>query len=204
MQHKRDFWRGTTILLRPIEQRDVDEALTSTDPLDSEARRNLSRIPFPINRERERAWREAQMKREPSDDTFYFLIESLDGQHVGSINTFDCNPHVGAFKYGIAIFPPYQGRGYAREAITIVLRYYFRELRYQKCTVIVASFNDSSLRLHQRYGFLLEGRVRCMRYTNGRYYDDIYFGLTRAEFDQLDPPVELDDHAPGLVGEESA
>jgi RimJ/RimL family protein N-acetyltransferase len=77
-----------------------------------------------------------------------------------------------------------------------VLRYYFRERRYQKCTVIVHSFNEPSLQLHERRGFRFEGRVRCMVYTNGRYYDDIYFGMTREEFDQLDPPIDLPDHAP--------
>lgn len=51
---------------------------------------------------------------------------------------------------------PHWRRGYASDAICIVLRYYFEELRYQKCTVSVYDFNESSLRLHEWLGFQVE------------------------------------------------
>jgi RimJ/RimL family protein N-acetyltransferase len=36
-------------------------------------------------------------------------------------------------------------------------------------------------------GFKLEGRLRRMVYTNGEFYDELYFGMTKEEFDQLYP-----------------
>lgn len=30
-----------------------------------------------------------------------------------------------------------------------------------------------------------------MYYTNGEYFDELYFGLTIAEWEQLDPPLTL-------------
>ena len=73
----------------------------------------------------------------------------------------------------------------------IFLRYFFRELRYQKCTALVYSFNERSIRFHEALGFKFEGRLRNMHYTNGAYFDELYFGLTRAEWDQIDPPLAL-------------
>lgn len=64
-------------------------------------------------------------------------------------------------------------------------------MRYQKLTVLVYSFNERSLRFHEKFGFVFEGRVRRTVYTNGRHYDTIYVGLTCEEFDQLDPPPVL-------------
>lgn len=71
------------------------------------------------------------------------------------------------------------------------MRYYFHELRYQKVTAIVYSFNGRSQRLHESLGFTLEGRLRRMAYTNGTLHDELYFGLTREEFDALYPVREL-------------
>jgi RimJ/RimL family protein N-acetyltransferase len=95
------------------------------------------------------------------------------------------------FKYAILIRRAYWGRGYARAAITLVLRYYFRELGYQKLTSMVYSFNEPSIRMHEKLGFVFEGRLRRTVYTNGRHYDTIYFGLTKEEFDLLDPVATL-------------
>jgi len=63
-----------------------------------------------------------------------------------------------------------------------VLRYYFEELRYQKVTVSVYSFNEESIALHKRLGFKQEGCLRRMIYTRGQYFDRLLFGLTADEF----------------------
>ncbi|HMA35504.1 MAG TPA: GNAT family protein, partial [Chloroflexia bacterium] len=57
----------------------------------------------------------------------------------------------------------------------------FDELRYQKLTVHVYSFNTPSLRLFEQLGFQLEGRLRRTIYTAGQYFDECIYGLTAAE-----------------------
>ena len=167
------FWRGGRIRLRAIEQKDLDDIQQSFEDQDTELERYQSDIPFPYSREQDRAGLEALRKREPGDDSFFWMIEDSEGQIVGYINTFECDRRVGVFKYGIALRRACWGLGYAREAITIVLRYYFRELRYQKLTAMVYSFNERSLRMHEKLGFTFEGRLRRTAYTNGRHYDPI-------------------------------
>lgn len=53
------------------------------------------------------------------------------------------------------------------------------------------SFNQQSLRLHEKLWFQFEGRLRNVVYTNGVFYDEIYFGMTSKGFDQIDPKLEL-------------
>lgn len=185
------FWCGDRVRLRAIEQKDLDEVAQSFEPYDTEAERYISEISVPDYREQDRANLEKLRTHDAGDDAFFWMIENLEGQVVGSINTFDCERRVGAFKYAILIRRPHWGHGYATEALTLVCRYYFRELRYQKLTVLVYSFNERSLRFHEKFGFVFEGRLRRTVYTNGRLYDTIYFGMTKEEFDRLDPVAEL-------------
>jgi len=65
------------------------------------------------------------------------------------------------------------------------MRYYFQELRYQKVTVHIYSFAEPSVKLHESLGFQLEGRIRRAVFTNGQYFDELIYGLTKEEFAAL-------------------
>ncbi|MBX3056293.1 MAG: GNAT family N-acetyltransferase [Anaerolineae bacterium] len=52
-------------------------------------------------------------------------------------------------------------------------------------TVKVYGYNEPSQRLHEGMGFMLEGRIRRAALTDGRYYDDLIYGLTREEFEEM-------------------
>lgn len=185
-----NIWRGQKVRLRPIEQKDLDALITSPEEPDTEIDRYEDHIHFPHSQTQGRD-ELAKLGQPRDDDTYFWMIEDHNGNHVGYINTFDTNRRVGTFKYAIIIKRPYWGNGYGPDAIKILLRYYFRERRYQKCTVLIYSFNQRSLHLHQKLGFQLEGRLRRMAYTNGNYYDEIYYGLTAEEFDQIEPKLNL-------------
>ncbi len=113
-------------------------------------------------RRRGRAGR-AQGSRVPLDDR-----DVWTAYRSGTINTHSCDPRHGTFGYGLAIAREHWRKGYASEAICLVLAYYFRELRYQKVTAHVYAFNEASIRLHEKLGFQLEGRLRRMIFT-GRH-----------------------------------
>ncbi len=124
-----NFWRGEKVRLRAVEEHDL-EALAVQEP-DTDVERFEDSIYFPISKQQNREnWERLGRKR--NDDTFFWVIENAGGERVGNIGTFDCDRRVGAFKYGVVILRPFWRRGYAYEAISTVLRYYFHELRYQK------------------------------------------------------------------------
>ena len=138
---------------------------------------------FPSSAAAARAWTETQAKSGQTDDKFTFQIERLDGVLVGTMSTHTINRRCGTFRYGIFIRPEDRRKGCAREAIGLLLRYFFDERRYQKANVEVFSFNEPSIRLHEGLGFTLEGRLRRMIYSGGQYHDALQFGMTREEFD---------------------
>ena len=147
--------------------------------------RGLDRVYFPQSPTRVQNWaRETSEKAETPTDEFQFEIALWEtGESVGGLGTHHCDKRVGAFSYGLAIAPEFQRHGFGREAIGLVLRYYFHELRYQKATVNIFAFNAASVALHEHLGFTQEGRLRRMAYTNGKYHDVLVYGLLSEEFD---------------------
>lgn len=174
--------------LRPVEQADIDAEPTEPD---TENDRLIGSIDFPLSREANREPDLEHAKQIGKDDYLFLLIENLDGQTVGFIHSHDCVRRNGTFKYALGIDYQFWGRGYGRAAVMIFLRYFFRELGYQKCTTPIYSFNERSIRFHESIGFRFEGRIRNMIYTNGEYFDELYFGLTKAEWDVIEPPLAL-------------
>ena len=89
----------------------------------------------------------------------------------------------GRFSFGVIINRSYRQRGYAEDAVRIVMRYGFWEQRYQKCNSACVHTNQASIRLHKKLGFVEEGRLRRNVFYNGEYLDEVLFGMTREEFD---------------------
>jgi RimJ/RimL family protein N-acetyltransferase len=181
------YWEGKLVRLRGVEPSDARHHFE----LDRERSidRNLHAIMPPNSLARAEKWaRETSEAGFQDGDCFFFEIEALDtGEVVGSISTHHCDARAGTFEYGISIREHYRNRGYASDAICLVLRYYFLERRYQKCNIGVFSFNEASQRLHERLGFQHEGRQRRSTYSGGKYHDLLWYGMTIEEFTDQHP-----------------
>jgi RimJ/RimL family protein N-acetyltransferase len=175
------IWQGEKIKLRAVEMKDF-EGYFYSEERDSESDRASYEIMFPIPKESIKERVEKLSKNPGQEDEFFFIIEDSEGNAVGNINTHSCSRKNGTFKYGLGVKSQYRGKGYAAEAIRTVLSYYFNELRYQKVNVNIYEFNEQSIKLHEKLGFVPEGRLRRSYYTNGKYYDELCYGLTDDEF----------------------
>lgn len=178
-----NLWVGERIRLRAAEPGDAGDFFKWSADYDTESDRCCDVVHFPRSFGAMTAHVEALSKQEPENDGFFWIMENEQGESAGCINTFGCDRRVGAFSYGLGVRREFRGRGYAKEAVRLVLRYYFQELNYQKATVRVYSFNARSLGLHRALGFTQEGVLRRTAFTAGRLYDEVVFGMTREEFD---------------------
>ena len=178
-----NFWQGKNIRLRAIEPSDAEYFAKWN--LDSERSAHLAFVWPPTSASSMMAWASDQSKRKLENDTFFWVIENMFGEPVGSISTHDCNPRDGTFSYGVDVAAEHRRKGYASEAIKIVLKYYFEELRYQKVTVPVHSDNPASIAMHKKLGSKKEGTHRRMAFSHGKYIDIIWFGMTKEEFESI-------------------
>lgn len=182
----RSIWQGARVRLRAVEPGDWESFFAWND--DDTARRS-SEISFPQSREAVKEVAAKAATAKPENDQFRWVIEDQAGQAVGTVLTHSCDRRVGSFMYGLVVAAEHQRRGYAREAVQLVLRYFFEELNYQKVTVHVYDYNLASQRFHESLGFTLEGRLRRTIYTAGRHHDEFIYGLLREEFQCDLPPM---------------
>lgn len=177
-------WTGELVRLRTITEADWDR-FHSFDA-DTEGARNGYFIHFPQSPEAARAWAagEAAIRQSPDHDHYRFAIEALEPGVglVGSMNVHEADRVHRRFAYGISLGAEYRRRGYASDALRILLRHYFDELGYHRVRAMVYAFNEPSIALHQRFGFVQEGRLREHHFTGGKFHDVLVFGMTAAEF----------------------
>jgi RimJ/RimL family protein N-acetyltransferase len=173
------YWEGKIVNLRAMEPSD---AVVIFDwHKDSELGRYMDFLTPPQSVESLKEYATKMSLRKLEDDQFFWMIDDKEGNTVGHIDT-RCNVRHGNFEYGVSISSKYKRKGYAAEAIMMIVDYYFLHLRYHKVTAGIHSDNEASIRLHESLGFTLEGRVREMVFTNGKYVDDLYYGLTFEEY----------------------
>jgi RimJ/RimL family protein N-acetyltransferase len=182
VDYSRYFWQGDKVRLRPLQIEDAEQGFINS--LDSPSRQVLQLgIELPTSVELLRSSLEKYVGCKDADGVILFVIENREGANVGGISWHSRHQKNGTFSFGIFIDRAHRGKGYAEDAVRILLRYGFWERRYQKCNSACVHTNEASIRLHKRLGFVEEGRRRRQNFFNGQYYDDILFGLTREEFD---------------------
>lgn len=177
-----NYWEGSLIRLRAIEAADAEAhwRFNGTDDYGL-----IDRVYPPGSLARVQEWANRKTIAGFDDGTYSFQMESIaTGELVGGIATHDCDGRTGVLSYGLHVFEDHRGKGYAKEAICLVLRYYFQELRYQKANAGVYAFNEPSIRLHESLGFQVEGRLRRNVYTRGEFFDLLWYGLTVEEFQE--------------------
>ena len=176
------FWAGERVRLRGLTEHDAESAFANS--LDSPGRQALQlgiELPTSIEVLRTELGKRANCKN--VDGVIIFAIENQEGTCVGGVSLHSPSQKNGTFGFGVNVHAPHRGRGYATDAVRILLKYCFHERRFQKCNSACIEDNAASIALHEKLGFVEEGRRRREYYLNGRFVNDILFGLTREEFD---------------------
>jgi len=75
-----------------------------------------------------------------------------------------------------------RGKGYAREALTLVLQYAFTELNLHRVWAVVPAYNTRAQHLLERAGFVCEVRRREVIHRDGKRWDGLVYGLLHNEW----------------------
>ena len=178
------FWQGERTRLRPFRLEDAElRFIASLDSVTRQA--HVGGVEFPTSVELQNAWLEKVAGCKDNGGFVLFAMDNLDGETIGWASLHSLDQKNGTFSFGVAVYRDHRGHGYAVDAVRILLKYGFWEQRYQKCNSITAHSNEASIRMHTKLGFTQEGRCRRNSFFNGEYHDDVLFGMTREEFDEL-------------------
>ncbi len=175
------YWQNELVRLRASTFEDWEDGYPNY--FDSQARFLLEEeieLPPVAEAVQEEARKFANFNQETG--RLMFTIETLDGTAVGGLNLNSINERNGTFGIGIQIGVGYRGKGYGTAAMRTLLKYAFLERRLNKFNSGCVEGNLASIAMHKTLGCIQEGVRRQMYYSNGRYFDDILFGLTKDEF----------------------
>jgi len=182
LDYSRYFWQGRKVRLRPLRMDDAEAMFIAR--LDSPSRAHLQLgVELPTSVEALRSALEKWLDCRESGGATLFSIETHAGEYVGGVSLHSVDPKNGVFSFGVVIDEPHRHRGYATDAVRILLRYGFGEKRYQKCNSAAVHTNAASIAMHRSLGFTEEGRRTRRWFYGGRYHDDVLFGMTVEEFE---------------------
>jgi RimJ/RimL family protein N-acetyltransferase len=108
---------------------------------------------------------------------FFAIIEAASGEHIGNIKLGPVHPYHKTGDIGYFIGEKWAwGKGYATEAVLLVMDFAFKKLKLRKITAGIYAPNAGSARVLEKAGFKREG-LRVKQYRRGRgHADAVMFG----------------------------
>ena len=107
------------------------------------------------------------------------IEENKNKEPVGMIDLFDFNPQHKRAGIGILIHPYYQNRGYASEALFLLINYSFSYLDLHQLYANITSDNKKSLALFKKHNFEEIGLKKDWILSNRKFKDEILFQLIK-------------------------
>ena len=110
------------------------------------------------------------------------LLACVDGDPVGLVSMFMVEADSGRAFIGAWFVPEAQGKGYGTDAVGRLVGYGFDERRLNRIGAAARADNDASRATLEKLGFVQEGRHREHYYVEGKYVDQITYGLLESEW----------------------
>ncbi|MBU3012091.1 GNAT family N-acetyltransferase [Polaribacter vadi] len=107
------------------------------------------------------------------------IEETSKKEQVGMIDLFDFNPQHKRAGIGILIHPFYQNKGYASEALSLLINYSFSYLNLHQLYANITSDNEKSLALFKKHNFAEVGLKKDWILSNRKFKDEILFQLIK-------------------------
>jgi RimJ/RimL family protein N-acetyltransferase len=92
---------------------------------------------------------------------------------------------------GFELAKPFWGQGLGSEMGTKMLWLGFEGLGLHRVEAHCVSENDLSRRVLERIGMRLEGRLRDKQMLDGRFHDELWFGMLRPEWTAMQGEEDL-------------
>ena len=103
--------------------------------------------------------------------------ESGQNETIGSIDLFDFDPSNKRAGIGILINDNEQNKGYASEALELVISYCFSTLQLHQIYCNISADNQVSLQLFKKHNFNSVGLKKEWIFVHGRWVDEYIFQL---------------------------
>lgn len=134
----------------------------------------------PILLEKTIQWYEKNLK----DDKRFDITVLEDGEIVAFGGFTSINREIGKAETYLFASPVHLHKGIGTRAKRLICNFGFKELGLKKIYFITNEDNYASIRVNEKCGFKLEGRLRKEYLTKGgEFKDRLYYGLLKEEWE---------------------
>ncbi len=119
-----------------------------------------------------------KMIRRESEGTHLYASVALrtTGTIIGTAMIFNFDREANHAEIGYVFHSDYWGKGYGTETIALMSDFAFESLNLHKLHACVVDANIGSVKVLEKNGFKLEGRLKDYYFIDGTYYDGLFFG----------------------------
>lgn len=108
------------------------------------------------------------------------IEEKETKQSIGMIDLFDFNPQHKRAGIGILIEPKFQNKGFASEALQLLIKYCFSFLQLHQLYANITADNKNSIQLFTKFNFVEVGVKKDWIYSQGKYKDEILYQFLKS------------------------
>jgi ribosomal-protein-alanine N-acetyltransferase len=112
----------------------------------------------------------------------FVVVEKKSGKLMGGVGIKDPNFEQKRAELGAWIAKEYWGKGYAKEALTLLINYGFKKLKLNRLEGVCYESNKRSRNLQESLGFKLEGVLREHTIFKGKVLNDCFYSLLKKEW----------------------
>jgi RimJ/RimL family protein N-acetyltransferase len=186
----KDVLKGNLVRLSAFDPQAMSKVIARWN-LNSEYVRLLDSSARPMKSEKSLVkWMEKELE-ELAVENYYFSIRTLaEDKLIGEIGLDVVNwPGRDAF-VGLGIGETeYWSKGYGTDVMNVLLRFAFMEINLGRVSLGVFEYNPRAIRSYEKAGFRHEGRMRRLLKREGRRWDNLFMGILREEWLELNLPL---------------
>ncbi|WP_281184330.1 GNAT family N-acetyltransferase [Trichlorobacter lovleyi] len=169
---------GENIFLRGIDEKDLNNVMEWRN------RPKIKKCFFNRNKltvEGQQIWYENYLA-DAADHMF--MIVTNNNVPIGTMALSHIDLTSSKAEYGRALIAVdgYQGKGYAKEALLLILQYAFNTLQLNRVFLEVFSDNLPAIKLYKKSGFITEGLLRDHYNDGSQFRDVMVMGILKTDF----------------------
>ena len=110
---------------------------------------------------------------------YRFVICENTNSPVGMIDLYDFNPQQKRVGIGLLVLPQFQLKGFATEALQLIINYAFTYLNIHQVYATISVDNHKSITLFEKLNFKKSGIKKDWLFVNGNFKDEVIYQLIK-------------------------
>lgn len=164
------------IRIRKFEKRDIPKKV---EWINNPENNRFLHYDIPLSVEKTEQW----FDRHFGEDSRFDAVIEVNGIPIGTIGLLNIDKKNNKAEYYIAMGETsYKGKGFAREASLLLLKYGFEELGLNRIYLFTEEENIVAQKLFERIGFVKEGILHKDILSHGKFVNRILYGFLKEDW----------------------